>query len=75
LILNERTFGVRVCVMAFFISRATSPSWGVRGNGGGVRVRAEEEHDAIHSIAREVGELCRGVEDVLLLFLRGMVRG
>ena len=47
----------------------------MRGNGSGVGIRVKEEHDAIHSIAREFGELGQGVEDVLLLFLRGRVRG
>ena len=61
MVLNEGTFGVRVCVEAFLISRATSPGWGVRGNGGGVGVRMEEEHDVIHGVAREFREFCRGV--------------
>jgi len=66
LILNERTFGIRVCIVAFFVSWTTSPSWGVRGNGSGVGVHTEEYHDAIHRIAWEFGELRRGIEDVLL---------
>jgi len=75
LIFEEGSFGVGVCIEVFLVVRATSPKWGVRSNRSVVRVRAEEEHDAIHSIAREVGEFCRGVKDVLLLFLRGRVRG
>jgi len=69
LILNEGTFSVRMCIETFFISWATSPGRGVRGNRGGVGVRMEEEHDAIHSITREFREFCQGVEDVLLLLL------
>jgi len=75
LILDERTFSVRVCIVTLFVSWATSPGWGMRGNRSGVGVRAKEEHDAIHSIAREFREFGQGVEDVLLLFLRSRARG
>ena len=34
MVVDERTFGVRVCIEAFLISRTTGPGWWVRGNGG-----------------------------------------
>ena len=67
LVVEEGSFCVRVCVETFLVSRTTGPSWWVRGDRGGVQVRMEEKYDVIHSIAWEIGELCQGIEDVLLV--------
>ena len=66
MVLDERTFGVRVSVETFLISWTTGPGWWVRGDGSGVWVCVKEKHNTIHCIAREVGELGQRVEDVLL---------
>ena len=57
LVLKKRTFNVGVCLEMFLMTRATSPSRGMRSNGGGVRICMEEKHDAIHGIAWEFREL------------------
>jgi len=80
LVFEKGSFGVRVCVEAFPVARATSQKWGPWVIGA-VWGRCGEEHDMIHCIAWEFRELCQGIEDVLLFLPvrqdegRGLWRG
>jgi len=65
LIPEKRTFNVRVCVEALLVSMTTSPSGGMRSNGGSVWIHVKEEHDAIHSVTWEIRELGQGIKDIL----------